>query len=83
MAEKVLNLIASDIGRPISDIKPNIDCPDLEQLITGAIDTITVMERNVRDRNGNWFSMRIRPYKNIENKIDGAVVALFHIENPK
>jgi two-component system CheB/CheR fusion protein len=83
MAERVLNLIASDIGRPISDIKPNIDCPDLEQLITSAIDTVSVKERNVRDRNGRWFSMRVRPYKNIENKIDGAVVALFHIETPQ
>ncbi len=83
MAERVLNLIASDIGRPISDIKPNIDCPDLEQLITSAIDTITVKERNVRDRKGAWYSMRIRPYKNIENKIDGAVVALFRIESPE
>jgi hypothetical protein len=33
MAEKVLNLIPGDLERPIGHIKPNIDCPDLEQLI--------------------------------------------------
>jgi len=32
MAEKILNLIPGDVGRPIGNIKPNIDCPDLEQL---------------------------------------------------
>jgi two-component system CheB/CheR fusion protein len=81
MAEKVLNLIPSDIGRPISDIKPNIDCPDLEQLITEAVDSVNTLEREVRDRNGNWFALRIRPYKNVENRIDGAVLALFDIDN--
>lgn len=80
MAEKVLNLIPSDIGRPISDIKPNIDCPDLEKLIAESIDTVTIVEREVRDQQGNWFSMRIRPYKNLENRIDGAVLALFDME---
>jgi two-component system CheB/CheR fusion protein len=78
MAEKVLNLIASDIGRPISDIKPNIDCPELEQLIAEAIDSVTVKECDVSDRQGNRYTMRIRPYKNLENKIDGAVVVLFN-----
>ena len=39
MAEKVLNLIPGDLDRPIGHIKPNIDCPDLEQLILESIDT--------------------------------------------
>ncbi len=79
MAEKVLNLIATDIGRPISQIKPNIDCPGLERLIARVIDTVTPQEQSVCDSDGNWYSLRIRPYKNLDNRIDGAVLALFDI----
>ena len=77
MAERVLNLIPGDVGRPISHIKPNIDCPDLEELITQVIETVAPCEREVRDALGNGLSLRIRPYKNLENRIDGAVLALF------
>jgi two-component system CheB/CheR fusion protein len=83
MAEKVLNLIPSDVGRPISDIKPNNDCPDLEKLIADSVESVNTVEREVRDRNGAWFALRIRPYKNLENRIDGAVVALFDIDNAR
>jgi two-component system CheB/CheR fusion protein len=79
MAERVLNLRPADVGRPIGHIKPNIDCPDLEMLIIDTVDRVVVTEREVRDQHGNWFSLRLRPYKNIENKIDGAVLALFDI----
>ncbi|HEX4123131.1 MAG TPA: CheR family methyltransferase, partial [Tepidisphaeraceae bacterium] len=80
MAEKVLNLIPTDIGRPISDIKPNIDMPDLEKLIMQAVDTVSPVERQVRDRQGTTYLVRIRPYKSVENRIDGAVLALFDME---
>ena len=73
-AEKMLNLIATDVGRPMSDIKPNFDLPEMESLITEAIDTVTVKEQQVQDRQGRWFAMRIRPYRTAENKLDGAVV---------
>jgi two-component system, chemotaxis family, CheB/CheR fusion protein len=82
MAERTLNLIPSDIGRPISHIKPNIDCPDLEDLISQVIDTVTPLERDVQDVQGSSYSLRIRPYKNLENRIDGAVLALFDSNLP-
>jgi two-component system CheB/CheR fusion protein len=83
MAEKVLNLIPGDLDRPIGHIKPNIDCPDLVQLILEAIDSVAPVEREVRDQNGRWYSLRVRPYKNVENKIDGAVLTLFDVDVPK
>ncbi len=83
MAERVLNLIPADVGRPISHIKPNIDFPELERLVGEVIDTMTFQEREVRDRQGNWYSLAIRPYKNLENRIDGAVLALFDVSTQK
>jgi two-component system CheB/CheR fusion protein len=81
MAERVLNLLPGDVGRPIGHIKPNIDCPDLEQQIVHVIESVSPSEREVRDSQGNAYSLRIRPYKNIENRIDGAVLALFDIQD--
>jgi two-component system CheB/CheR fusion protein len=80
MAERVLNLIPSDVGRPLGHIKPNIDCPDLEQMTLDVIESVTPKECEVRDRQGHSLSLQIRPYKNLENRIDGAVLALFDVD---
>jgi two-component system, chemotaxis family, CheB/CheR fusion protein len=79
-AESVLNLIPSDIGRPFSDIKPNIDLPEFGTLIEGVIRTGTIVERDVRDRQGRSWSLRIRPYQGIDGNVDGAVAALIDID---
>jgi two-component system CheB/CheR fusion protein len=78
-AERMLNLIASDVGRPIAHIKPNIRCPDLEAIIREVVDTVSVREREVSDSDGNVFLLRVRPYKTVDNRIDGAVLALFEL----
>jgi two-component system, chemotaxis family, CheB/CheR fusion protein len=83
MAEKMLNLIPSDIGRPITQLNPNIDVGDLGGLVAEVVDRVEPLEREVRDRDGRWFALRIRPYKGIENRIDGAVVALFDVDSAK
>jgi two-component system CheB/CheR fusion protein len=83
MAEKLLNLIPSDMGRPISDIKPNLRVDDLSRLIAGVIDTLTAHESEIQDRDGHWYSLRIRPYVTLDNKIDGASVVLLDIDSLK
>ena len=82
-AQRIFNLIASDVGRLLSDIRSNINIPDLESLIREAIDTPTVLEREVRDEAGRWYFLNIRPYKTTENQIDGAVLSLINIDNLK
>ena len=71
------------MGRLLSDIRPNINIPDLKLLIREAIDTPTVLEREVRDEAGRWYSLSIRPYKTTEKQIDGAVLSLIDIDNLK
>jgi len=78
-AGKIMNLMPSDMGRPISDFKPNINIPDLEPCVLDVIETITPREFEVQDREGNWFRLQIRPYKTIDNRIDGAVISLIDI----
>src|SRR5207249_130932 len=70
MAEKVMNLIPSDIGRPLTDIKPNVKTPDLRQAIQRTIDSLEIQEFRVEDNDGGCYSMRLRPYRTLDNKID-------------
>jgi two-component system, chemotaxis family, CheB/CheR fusion protein len=79
LAEKIFNLIPGDVGRRISDINPNIALPDLKKLVSEVIDTLSVREIEVQDREGHWYSLRIRPYRTAENKIEGAVILLVDI----
>ena len=80
-AEKSLNLIPSDVGRPLGDIKLSIEIADLEALLRGVIDTMKTHEREVQDNEGRWVLVRIRPYKTVENTIDGAVLILIDIDS--
>jgi two-component system CheB/CheR fusion protein len=76
MAEKVMNLIPGDLGRPITDIKPNIKLGDLKQSILNVIDTLRIDETEVEDRDGKRYTMTIRPYRTADNKIEGVVIVL-------
>jgi len=82
-AERNFNLIPTDVGRPFRDIQPKISIPNLGQLIKEVIDTPTVKEQEVQDQEGYWYHLRIRPYKTMENQIDGAVIGLIDINSLK
>lgn len=79
----LLNLIASDRGRPIGNIKPNIEIPDLETRVQAVIDQVTPQALEVQDKDGHWYSVRIRPYKSTENRIEGAVIAFVDVDEVK
>ena len=82
-AEKLLNLIPADSGRPITDIKLPLHVDDLEEVLLEVIQAVSVREREVQDRNGRWYSMRLHPYRTLENKIDGAVMVLADMDRIK
>ncbi|HSO84493.1 CheR family methyltransferase [Thiocapsa sp.] len=82
-AERLLNLISSDLGRPIGNIKPNIEIPDLEARVQAVVDRVTPQALELQDEDGHWYSVRIRPYKSAENRIEGAVIAFVDIDEAK
>ena len=67
-AQEMLNLIPADLGRPIGDIRLPVEVPDLEGLIHEVLDHLAIKEVEVRDREGRWYSLRLRPYRTMDNK---------------
>jgi two-component system CheB/CheR fusion protein len=77
--EPMLNLIESDVGRSILDLKPNIDVPDLAELLRGVIHGVNPPPREIEGPKGGWFSLQTLPYKT-DNKIDGALLVLLDVD---
>ena len=48
----------------------NLTVTNFKELLTEVIDTVTMKELEVQDRQGRWYLMRIRPYRTLDNKID-------------
>jgi two-component system, chemotaxis family, CheB/CheR fusion protein len=79
-AEKLLNLLPTDIGRYLGEVRSNIDADNLEQVARQTVETTSVREAEVRDSAGVWYLMRCRPYRTSENKVEGAVISLVDID---
>jgi two-component system CheB/CheR fusion protein len=78
-AEKKFNLLPGDVGRPFVSVRHTLDVPGLDAVITEVITTVRECEREVRDHDGRWYSLRVRPYISLDNKVDGAVLMLMDI----
>jgi two-component system CheB/CheR fusion protein len=83
VAEKALSLISTDVGRPISDLKPRINVPDLEEMLSAVIRSNEAVEREVQDREGRWYLLRAHPYRTSEVRVEGVVVQLLDINQLK
>jgi two-component system, chemotaxis family, CheB/CheR fusion protein len=79
-ARTAFNILQSDVGRPISDFRPKVDVPDLEDVLREVIESLDTHERRVIDRQGRRYSLRVRPYRTSDNKIDGAVITLVDLD---
>jgi two-component system CheB/CheR fusion protein len=80
MAQQLFNFIPTDAGRPLSDISTNLNLPNLELLLLEVLEDLNVKELEVQTQDGHWYMLRIRPYRTIENQIDGVVLVLLDID---
>jgi two-component system CheB/CheR fusion protein len=82
-AARLINLIDTDIGRPIRHISHHLNIDDLQQKIKQVIDKLSPIEEEVRTQTGEWYHMRIMVYRTRDNVIDGAVLTFINIDAQK
>lgn len=79
---KIIHLILSDLGRPVGHIVSNlVDYNNLVNDIQSVLDTLIPKEVEVCTSDGGWYSMRIQPYRTLENVIEGAVISFIDISD--
>jgi len=83
VTKKSFRIIASDVGRSIGDIKLPIKFPDLHKMILEVIDTMESKNEEVLDEQGDWYTLWVRPYRTLDDKIDGAIITLMDINEIK
>ena len=79
-AQKILNLSPIQIGLPITSIKMGLSIEDLEKILSEVIANLSPFTKEVRDSQGRFFDMRVRPYITQDGRIDGAVLSFVDVD---
>jgi two-component system CheB/CheR fusion protein len=79
-ATRIINLIQSDIGRPVAHIVNNLKGYDrLTADVKVVLDNLIPQEVEVQTIEDKWYTMRIQPYRTMDNVIEGAVITFVDI----
>ncbi len=82
-AAKVFRLVASDVGRPLGDIKSNVEGEDFLDDAQAVLDSLVPREKEVQMAGHAWYLARIMPYRTLANVIEGVVLTFTEITRLK
>ena len=78
-ASSIVNLIAADVGRPLSHISHELEGLNLIAIAEGVLKSLVPLKKDVRAANGRWYSLTGLPYRTLENKIDGVILTFIEV----
>ena len=80
---RLMSLIDSDIGRPISDLAPRVNDPNMVADARDVLDRLAPIEKEVQNGGSHWYMRRITPFRTADNKIDGVVITFSDVTKLK
>src|SRR5215468_11190470 len=80
---ELFSITASDEGRPITEFAHQLEYNDLVTDARTVIANLTPVRREVRSRKERWYDLRMRPYRTVDDKIDGVVITFVDITERK
>jgi two-component system CheB/CheR fusion protein len=75
----IFNVTGGDEGRPISDFTHRLEYNELSQDAQRVLADLVPIERTLKSVNGKWFLMRMKPYRTIDDRIEGVVVTFVDV----
>ena len=75
----IYRLVSSDVGRPLADIKANLEGEELLNKAQSVLETLIPFEQEICTHNGAWYLVRIQPYRTLDNVIEGVVLTFTDI----
>jgi two-component system CheB/CheR fusion protein len=82
-ATELLNLIKSDLGRPVGHFTQNFTGVDLAVDAEKVLQGLQPLEKEVQDRGGRWYTLHILPYRTLDHRIAGTVVTFSDVTRLK
>jgi two-component system CheB/CheR fusion protein len=80
---KIVKLIPGDVGRPLTDLASDLVYPQLADDAREVLRSLVFKEKPITTRDGRWFSVRVMPYRTLDNRIDGVVITFVDISAAK
>lgn len=77
--ERLFSVTRSDVGRPISHFTHKLAYDGVENDARRVLDELVPLESEVKTKDGRWLMMRLRPYRTVEDRIEGIVVSFVDI----
>jgi two-component system, chemotaxis family, CheB/CheR fusion protein len=78
-AQKLFGLIAADVGRPLLNINPVVGIPDFQAMVLQVVRDSQPIQKKITDPHGDSYELRILPYRALDNRSDGAVIAVVEL----
>ncbi|WP_201980697.1 CheR family methyltransferase [Hymenobacter rubidus] len=80
---RIVSLLPADVGRPITHFANTLRHETLAQDVQQVLDRLVTVEANIQTTHGEWYAMRILPYRTLDNYISGAVITFTDITDLK